>query len=81
MNEQMTMSAKKKPSSFDDLIPAILTRGATPVIPKPFDAAAIVPAVWVPWPAWSSHAASAETGAPLSHDTLRAKSMFPTRSG
>jgi hypothetical protein len=30
------------------LIPAILTLGATPTIPMPFDAAAIVPAVCVP---------------------------------
>ena len=63
------------------MIPASLTLGATPVMPKPFDAAAIVPAVWVPWPLWSSHAAGAVTGAPLSHETLRVKSMFATRSG
>ena len=45
MNEQMTISGKKKPSSLLDLIPAIDTSGATPDRPMPLTAAATVPAV------------------------------------
>jgi hypothetical protein len=41
------------------LTAAIFTFGATPVMPKPFAAAAIVPVVCVPWPWRSSQAAGA----------------------
>ena len=73
MNAHTTISGKKKPSSFDDLIPAILTFGATPTMPIPFDAAAIVPAVCVPWPAWSLPGSSG-VGAPLEQSVLSAAS-------
>ena len=48
MNAQTTASGKKKPAALPALIPAIFTFGATPTMPMPFAAAAIVPAVWVP---------------------------------
>src|SRR4051812_5745451 len=44
-NEHTTASGKKKPSASPALIAAIRTLGATPTMPAPFDAAAIVPAV------------------------------------
>src|SRR6266511_3413678 len=47
MNEQTTDSGKKKPAAFPALMPAIFTFGATPTMPMPFEAAAIVPAVCV----------------------------------
>src|SRR5207253_1591022 len=56
------------------------TFGATPTMPKPFEAAAIVPAVCVPWPL-SSWAAVPGTGAPLTQFALSATSMFCFRSG
>ena len=77
---QMTASGKKNPALFPALIPAMRTFGATPTIPKPFDAAAIVPAVCVPWPL-SSWAARPATGAPLTQFALFATSMFGRRSG
>ena len=43
---------------------AILTFGATPTMPIPFAAAAIVPAVWVPWKLSSNHAAGVWFGDP-----------------
>ena len=42
----------------------------------PLAAAAIVPAVCVPWPWRSSHAAGCVSGAPVSHETVRAKSRL-----
>ena len=57
MNAQTTDSGKKNPSEFPALMPAIWTLGATPTIPMPFFAAAIVPAVWVPCPLSSCQAA------------------------
>jgi hypothetical protein len=48
MNAQMTASGKKNPLPLPALMPAIFTFGATPTIPMPFLAAAIVPAVCVP---------------------------------
>jgi hypothetical protein len=81
MNEHTTISGKKKPASVEDLIAAIFVFGATPVMPNPFCAAAVVPAVCVPWPLRSSHAAGLGFGAPDSQDALLEKSMFWTRSG
>ena len=49
-------------------------------MPKPLLAAAIVPAVCVPWPL-SSCAEVPATGAPLRQLTLSATSMFAARSG
>ena len=69
--EQTTISGKKNPRSVDDLMPAILTLGATPTMPMPFEAAAIVPAVWVPWPFRSLPGASG-VGAPLEQSALSA---------
>ena len=69
MNEQITISGKKKPSSVEDLMPAIFTFGATPTMPVPFDAAAIVPAVCVPWPTTSLPGRSG-AGAPLEQSAL-----------
>ena len=57
MNAQITASGKKNPSALPALIPAILTFGATPTMPIPLAAAAIVPAVCVPWPLLSFQAA------------------------
>ena len=48
MKPQITASGKKKPAASPDLIAAMRTFGATPTIPKPLLAAAIVPAVCVP---------------------------------
>jgi hypothetical protein len=73
MKAQTTISGKKKPSSLDVLIPAILTFGATPTIPMPFCAAAIVPAVCVPWPK-TSLPGSNGAGAPLEQSVLSAAS-------
>ena len=50
MYEQITISGKKNPSLLLDLMPAIFTFGATPTIPVPLEAAAMVPAVCVPCP-------------------------------
>src|SRR5919197_3890002 len=80
MNEHTTASGKKNPSAFPALIPAMRTLGATPTMPKPFEAAAIVPAVCVPWPL-SSCAAVPWTGAPLTQFALAATSMLARRSG
>src|SRR5919198_5137665 len=81
MKAQTTDSGKKKPSELPALMPAILTLGATPTMPIPLAAAAIVPAVWVPWP-WSSiHAEGDLSGAPDRHPALSAKSTFGARSG
>ena len=62
-------------------MPAIFTFGATPTMPRPFLAAAIVPAVCVPWPSSSIHAAGSWFGTPPTHETLREKSTFGARSG
>jgi len=80
MNAQTTDSGKKKPAAFPALMPATLTFGATPTMPIVFFAAAIVPAVCVPWPL-SSWAARPGTAAPLTQFTLFATSMFCLRSG
>jgi hypothetical protein len=69
MNAQTTISGKKKPSSFDVLTPAIFTFGATPTMPMPFCAAAIVPAVCVPWPK-TSLPGSNGVAAPLEQSAL-----------
>jgi hypothetical protein len=67
----MTISGKKNPSSLLDLIPAMVTFGATPTIPVPFEAAAMVPAVWVPCP-MRSLPGSSGCGAPLEQSVLSA---------
>src|SRR5439155_869846 len=59
-------------------MPAIRTFGATPTTPIPFDAAATMPAVCVPWPLSSSAAAAPGTrgrGAfdPVVLDNIRAE--------
>ena len=66
MKAQITASGKKKPSALPALMPAILTFGATPTMPMPLEAAAIVPAVWVPWPL-SSFAATAALDGRTAH--------------
>jgi hypothetical protein len=81
MNAQTTASGKKRPPAVPALMPAIRTSGATPTIPTPFAAAAIVPAVCVPWPLSSSAAAAPATGAPLRQLALSASSTFGRRSG
>src|SRR6266550_4325085 len=81
MNAHTTASGKKKPAALPALIPASRTSGATPTMPIPFAAAAIVPAVWVPWPLSSFQAAGLLSGAPLTQDALSAKSTFGARSG
>lgn len=78
---QTTASGKKKPSSFPALMAAILTLGATPTMPMPLSAAAMVPAVWVPWPSTSAQAAGVWSGTPPTQDTLREKSTLGARSG
>jgi hypothetical protein len=50
-------------------------------MPMPLAAAAIVPAVCVPWPLSSAHAAGLVSGAPVIHDALSAASTFGARSG
>lgn len=79
-NRRTTDSGKKNPSAFPALIAASRTFGATPTMPMPFAAAAIVPAVCVPCPL-SSCAARPATGAPLTQLTLSATSRFAFRSG
>ena len=81
MNAQITASGKKNPSALPALIPAIFTFGATPTMPMPLDAAAIVPAVWVPWPLSSFAATSPGTATPLTQLALSALSTFAARSG
>ena len=70
MNAHTTASGKKNPAALPALIPAIFTFGATPTIPMPFFAAAIVPAVWVPWPLSSSTPTGAGFGTPPTQETL-----------
>ena len=55
-------------------MPAIFTFGATPTMPVPFEAAAIVPAVCVPWPLTSFPGRSG-AGAPLEQSALFAASV------
>ncbi len=81
MNAHTTASGKKNPPAVPALMPASFTLGATPTIPIPFLAAAIVPAVWVPCPLSSIHAAGLVSGTPPIQDTLSAKSTFGARSG
>jgi hypothetical protein len=73
MKEQTIISGKRNPSLFVDLMPAIFTLGATPTIPMPFCAAAIVPAVCVPW-AKRSLPGRSGAGAPLVQSALAAAS-------
>jgi hypothetical protein len=47
----------------------------------PFFAAAMVPAVWVPCPLSSIHAAGSVLGTPPTQETERVKSTFAARSG
>ncbi len=54
------------------------TFGATPTIPTPFCAAAIVPAVWVPWPNTSFPGRSAVC-VPLEQSALSAASFERSR--
>ena len=81
MNAHTTASGKKKPAALPALIPASFTFGATPTIPIPFAAAAMVPAVWVPCPLSSAQAAGLVSGAPLMQDALLAKSTLAAKSG
>ena len=81
MKAQTTDSGKKNPAALPALIPAILTLGATPTIPIPFEAAAIVPAVCVPWPLSSIAATIPGTAEPLTQFALAASSTFAARSG
>jgi hypothetical protein len=55
---------KKNPESWPARMLTRVTFGATPAIPSPLRAPAIVPATWVPWP-WplsSSSAGSTQEG-------------------
>jgi hypothetical protein len=61
---------EEEPSSFDVLTPAIFTLGATPTMPMPLAAAAIVPAVCVPCP-FRSLPGSSGVGVPLEQSALR----------
>src|SRR6266849_3923850 len=81
MNAHTTASGKKKPAVSPALIPAIFTFGATPTMPMPFRAAAIVPAVWVPWPLSSFHADGEVLVLPPMQETLLPKSTFGARLG
>src|SRR6185312_16647023 len=81
MNAQITACGKKNPSSVPVLTPAIRTLGATPTMPIPFAAAAIVPAVCVPWPLWSIHADGVGSATPDSQEAELAKLTFGARSG
>src|SRR3990172_12922 len=81
MNAHTTASGKKNRAAAPVLMPAILTFGGTPTMPIPFAAAAIVPAVCVPWPLSSFQAAGAVLGTPPTQETLLAKSTFGARSG
>jgi len=76
---QITASGKNETGGVAGLDPAIFTFGATPTMPIPFEAAAIVPAVCVPWPL-SSWAAVPARGAAHAVGAF-ATSMFATRSG
>ncbi len=80
MNAQITASGKKNPSASPALIAVILTPGATPTMPIPFWAAAMIPAVCVPWPL-SSCAARPGTAVPDRQFALFATSMLAARSG
>jgi hypothetical protein len=81
MNAQITVSGKKNPSAFPALMPAILTFGATPMMPMPLTAAAMVPAVCVPCPLSSIAATLPGTATPLKQLALFASSTFGARSG
>src|SRR5712691_6027699 len=83
MKAQTTASGKKKPAASPVLMAAIFTFGATPTMPAPdvSFAAAMVPAVWVPWPLSSFHADGLVLGAPPMHETLLLKSTFGARFG
>src|SRR5688500_10753595 len=59
-------------------MPATLTFGATPTMPAPFDAAAMVPAVWVPCPLSALAAAAPWTGAPLRQVAVGAVAVVVT---
>ena len=64
MNAQTIISGNRKKSGLIALMAAIRTLGATPTMPTPFEAAAIVPAVCVPCPS-RSLAGGRVAGAPL----------------
>jgi hypothetical protein len=81
MKAHTTASGKKKPFESPVLMAAILTLGATPTMPKPIFAAAMVPAVWVPWPLSSFQAARLVLGTPPMQETLLPKSTFGARLG
>ena len=81
MNEQTTASGKNRPSARPALMPATFTFGATPTMPAPLDAAAIVPAVCVPWPLSSSAAAAPGSATPLVQSALSASETLARRSG
>src|SRR6476469_1961230 len=71
------------PASLTTLTEASRTFGATPTIPTPLRAAAIVPATWVPWSLVVGYQPVAErSGRPASVQlTESAVSMLWTRSG
>src|SRR2546428_10313389 len=81
MKAQTTASGKKKPAVLPALMPAIFTFGATPTMPMPFLAAAMVPAVWGPWPLSSIQADGLVFGTPVTHETLLPESTLAARSG
>src|SRR5712691_4007147 len=81
MKAHTTASGKKKPFTSPVLMAAIFTFGATPTMPKPTFAAAIVPAVWVPWPLSSFQADGLVLAVPPMHEALLLKSTFGARLG
>src|SRR5260370_41732375 len=81
MKAHTTASGKKKPFTSPVLMAAIFTFGATPTMPKPTFAAAIVPAVWVPWPLSSFPADGVVLVLPPVQETLLLKAQFGGRLG
>src|SRR6478609_671829 len=71
------------PASLTTLTAAIRTFGATPTMPTPLRAAAIVPATWVPWSlVVGYHPVAERSGRPASVQlTESATSMLAARSG
>ncbi len=71
-----------KPSSLTTFTEATLTPGATPAMPTPLIAAAMVPATWVPWSeVVGFHALSAVSTTPPRHEALWSLAICVARSG
>src|SRR5688572_16245369 len=79
---QMAASGKMNPSSLTTLTDATFTPGATPAMPTPLMAPAIVPATWVPWSeVVGLQAATLVSTTPPRHEALCSNAICEARSG